>query len=566
MRLLAMMLAALLPFTTSGAQPVPADAMNQYFDRLADFGGYGAIVVMRDGKVVYRHGFGLSDRARRTPLTPASGIDIASIGKHFTALAILQLEERGALNRADTIGAYIDNVPPDKRAITIQQLLTHRSGLPAFFIEGNDFTRLTRDEALPAILRAELEFKPGTDEGYSDAGFTLLAIIAEKLSGQTIEELIRREQFDRAGMSRTHSYGTAALTGMTGLARGYLGDDDRGTPANYVRSADYWVLKGAGGVISTADDLAKWETALAGGKLLNSRSRAAYFGSPADSIAIAGEPVALPSGKRATVITGAQDFGFAAAIVRYADDGTTVIITSNRQPQSMDISFSRNALVADVDAFLFGKGHVAPPSASSRTLPSITSTYRLGDSSTIRVERDGEFLVFSPNGALATELLAYGDSTGRGNRLALSVRSVEIVEKICRGDASALNAALVRPSERYESYIRTTACADSTARVRSAGSMPKWWTNPPGVQPATILEIVGTAGTKRMRFEWTNDKITALGGGGMEPPATPFSSSDRDGELVGYHVGIRAFVRVRLSHATLEFAGAGAGGIARRVP
>ena len=549
----------LIPVVSS-AQSAPARlpqaAMDQYFARLAPFGASGAIVIAQRGRIVYRTGFGMADRAKRIPMTPAAGVDIASMTKTLTAVAILQLEERDLLHRTDSISAHLDSVPDDKRSITIQQLLMHRSGLPQYFMEGNDFVRINRRDALHGILAAKLDFPPGTDESYSDAGYTLLAMIAERVTGDSIETLLDREQFRRAGISRTHSYGTSSLNAMINVAHGYLGHEDRGTPVGYVSTPDYWILKGAGGVVSTADDIAAWELALERGSLLGAESRAALAGT-VDSVGIAGDRIVMPSGRTAWVRTGAQDFGFASAVLRYVSDSTIAVITINRQPEAMDVSNIRDRLLYDMDAFIFGKAPPMPPSVIARSVPeSIEGMYQLGDSSTLRIEVDGDRIVAYPDGPLAVELLTQSiASHSRASRLELTKRAVEMIRHFCTGDSVTFRSAFVRESPRLESYVRSTACADTASRLRAVGTLPRWWARPPSESLATILEVSGT-GKKQFRLEWAGDRISAVGGGAVMAPATSFVAAG-NGEYIGYHLGIRSPVRMIVVNNALEFRGDG---------
>jgi CubicO group peptidase (beta-lactamase class C family) len=190
---------------------LPTAAMDTFFVRLGRFGASGAVLVAKGGRVVYRTGFGWADRDRKIPMSTTTGIDIASMSKDVTAVAILQLVERGLLKTTDSLAAHFDSVPPDKRTITIEQLLTHRSGLPQYFVDTSDFARLTRAQALKAILGAKLEFVPGTGEEYSDAGYVLLAILLERRTGLTLETWLQREQFGPARMTRVVCSGCRLL-------------------------------------------------------------------------------------------------------------------------------------------------------------------------------------------------------------------------------------------------------------------------------------------------------------------------------------------------------------------
>jgi CubicO group peptidase (beta-lactamase class C family) len=528
---------------------LPTAAMDTFFARLGRFGASGAVLVAKDGRVIYRTGFGWADRDRQIPMSTAMGVDIASMSKDVTAVAILQLVERGLLRTTDSLAAHFDSVPPDKRAITVAQLLTHRSGLPQYFVDTSDFARLTRAQALKAILAAKLEFVPGTGEEYSDAGYVLLAILLERRTGLTLESWSQREQFSPAKMTRTFSYGSPALRAALDVAHGYLGEKDAGSPSSYVADADYWVVKGAGGIVSTVEDIALWEAALRSGKLVSAQTLRALLGLGGSdtTVGFAGAPESLPSGKRGWIRTGAQDFGFAVGAIRYADDRTVVVVALNRQPEAMDISYPRTRLLMQLDGFVAGVSPVMPPNGHMvpRTLSTIAGTYMFRDSSTVRIALGVDGMVAEPDGPLAVELFTYSaDTAGRAHRLALAGKSTVLLARFCRGDVAALRETLARPSERIDAYLKKTVCADSTATIRAIGSVPRWWTRMPSQSPATLIEIKTATRTARMRFEWEGDRISAVGGGGIVAPVIRVLATSVPDEFVGYHLGVAAPINV----------------------
>jgi hypothetical protein len=346
-------------------------------------------------------------------------------------------------------------------------------------------------------------------------------------------------------MTRTFSYGSPALQAATNIAHGYLGEKDAGSPSSYVANADYWVVKGAGGIVSTVEDIALWETALRSGKLVSRQTVSVLLGpGGSDTTAgLAGSPERLPSGKRGWIRTGAQDFGFAAGAIRYADDGTVVVVALNRQPEAMDISYPRTRLLMQLDGFVAGVSPVMPPNGHMvpRTLTRIAGTYVFPDSSTVRIALGVDGMVAEPDGPLAVELFAYSaDAAGRARRLALGGKATALLARFCGGDAAALRETLARPSERIEAYLKKNVCADPQAKIRAIGSVPRWWTRTPSQSPATLLEIKTATRTARMRFEWEGDRISAVGGGGIVAPVIRVLATSVPNEFVGYHLGVAA--------------------------
>ncbi|WP_331767455.1 serine hydrolase domain-containing protein [Embleya sp. NBC_00896] len=236
----------------------------------------GTVATARDGELVGCQGRGPANREENRAAGCDTVYDIGSVTKSFTAAAVLKLEMTGALRVTDPIGAYLDPVPDDKRAITVHHLLTHTSGLPEGL--GDDYEPLTRDAMLDRALAAPLRSVPGTVFAYSNTGYSVLAAIVEKASGTGYAEFLTRSLFEPAGMTRT----------------GYLLADPRrddvaveydrdgrahGTPLDHPWAPDgpYWNLRGNGGLLSTARDMYRWYRALQGDAVLNAGAKAKMF-------------------------------------------------------------------------------------------------------------------------------------------------------------------------------------------------------------------------------------------------------------------------------------------------
>ena len=160
-----------------------AARIHEYLTRATAFGFSGSVLVARDGEIVLHAGYGKADRDAGVPVTPETVFDIGSITKQFTAAAILALEEEGKLRVEDPISRFFDEVPADKRAITVHLLLTHSSGLRGGF--GGDYQRMPRDSLVRLVLDSELLWAPGTRFRYSNEGYSLLGAIVEQLSGRS---------------------------------------------------------------------------------------------------------------------------------------------------------------------------------------------------------------------------------------------------------------------------------------------------------------------------------------------------------------------------------------------
>ena len=175
--------------------------LEDYLKENESNGFSGAVLVAVHNDVILEKGYGLADRETRVPMTTSSVFDIGSITKQFTATAILKLVEQNKLKVTSRLTDFFEQVPEDKRYITIHQLLTHTSGISSY--TGDDYEYVTDNEFLTTVLSRELEAKPGEQYIYSNVGYSLLGIIVERASGLPYEQFLQRFLFQTAGMGTT---------------------------------------------------------------------------------------------------------------------------------------------------------------------------------------------------------------------------------------------------------------------------------------------------------------------------------------------------------------------------
>lgn len=231
----------------------------------------GSILVARGGEILLCKGYGMAHVETRRPNTPLTVFDAGSLAKPFTALATLQLVEARRLRLDQTLESLFAGVPPDKRRITVHQLLTHTAGLQQYHGDG-DFEPVDRSDAISEILGAPLRFTPGSEYRYSNSGYTLLAAIIEHVSGSSWTDYLRDHVFLRAKMEYTGFYGDSRWT-ASGAAHGYdANGQDRGSPLSW--DGPYWALIGNGGIVTNVVDLFRWHRALRDGTLIGSHGLA----------------------------------------------------------------------------------------------------------------------------------------------------------------------------------------------------------------------------------------------------------------------------------------------------
>lgn len=222
------------------------------------------IAVSDGGQVIYSEAFGMTDRESAVAATPRSVLQTGSITKQFTAAAILRLAERGALTLDDRIEKLVPDFNPRGATITLRQLLSHTSGVRReWFPPGPPWPDLTapvtRQQTITGLNDGTLlDSPPGTKWSYSNAGFVLLGLAIESITGMPFAEYIHQEFALPLGLLDTGVCGTSSLP----VPRGY------GLPQGaWVRMPVFHatVVFSAGGLCSTASDLTRWAHLLATG-------------------------------------------------------------------------------------------------------------------------------------------------------------------------------------------------------------------------------------------------------------------------------------------------------------
>lgn len=256
------------------------DTLEDYLAAEAAAGFTGAVLVVRNGKVVVDAGFGLANRERKIPIRPDTIFAVGSAPIDFTHAGILWLAQHGRLELSDPITKFFDNVPPDKRAITIEHLMTGASGLANFHDVATDrdpdHSWVDREEAMQRIFAGELLFAPGTGREHSHSAWGVLAAILEKVSGESYQDFTRKHLFRPAGMTDTGFNGDPAPMERLAIGYGPRSDGEVNAPPYWGKTS--WLVMGSGGQTSTTRDTARWLNAMRDGKILDPEWAARYFG------------------------------------------------------------------------------------------------------------------------------------------------------------------------------------------------------------------------------------------------------------------------------------------------
>ncbi len=306
-------------------------------DRLAAEGRFsGAVLFSKNGKPLFEHAYGFADRAFNAPNKVDTKFNMASVTKVFTAVAILQLAEQGKLTLDETLATAFPDYPNREAAgkITILELLEHKSGLGDIFGKAyensNQAAYGVLSDYLPLFANEPLLFEPGTKIAYSNAGFVVLGLVIEHLSGESYYDYVREHILQPANMTGTGFWSyrddvpNLAL-GYTQLAPGELPDGIRqqaGASSRVTLSLARGVS--AGGSYSTVEDLLRFSEALRTHKLLKPESVALLldggYGMLAGStngVRYAGHGGGAPGAN--TVFEIYPDLGYAVVILVNAD-------------------------------------------------------------------------------------------------------------------------------------------------------------------------------------------------------------------------------------------------------
>ena len=288
-----------------------------------------AVAVMRNGAIILSKGYGLANVEHQVPVTPQTIFQSGSMGKQFTATAIMMLVEDGKLSLDDSITKYLTGAPVEWQKITVRHLLTHTGGMtdyPADF----DFRRdYTEDELLERTKKVPLAFQPGEKWSYSNLGYLTLGILIHKVSGQFYGDFLRDRVFKPLEMTTARVISEEDI--VPNRAAGYRIVLGQLKNQNWVSPSLNTTADGA--LYLTVLDLAKWDAALYTEKLLK-RSSLDQMWTPVKlndgktSPYGFGWGVTTVKGHRLVEHGGAWQ-GFKSHISRYVDDKLTVVVFAN---------------------------------------------------------------------------------------------------------------------------------------------------------------------------------------------------------------------------------------------
>lgn len=354
-QILIVLFALNLFLTTTYGQTKKADdhvkRIDTYLSQLETAGFQGSVLVEIDGERKISRGFGFSNRDAQIKNSSNTIFDIGSITKQFTAAAILKLEMQGKLSTGDKISKFFENVPEDKASITIHDLLRHQSGLISNV--GKDFEKVAETEFLDKVFSSKLRVTTGTDRSYSNIGYSLLAVIVERVSKQTYETFLYENFWKPARMEMTGYSRPGFDTSL--IAVGYHQDNTawgKPTDKEWDGTSPYWHLKGNGGILSTTEDLYKWHKCLMTDLVLSKEAKQKLYypelrpEETTDSYYAYGWDVSKTSRNTTEVWHNGTNRILYADFLRYIDENVTLIMLSNKfHPVFNNLNFEISRMI-----------------------------------------------------------------------------------------------------------------------------------------------------------------------------------------------------------------------------
>jgi len=304
-----------------------------------------SVAVVSQGKVIFSQQYGMANVELSVPVNSNSPFKIASLTKPITAIAVMMLVEETKISLDSMLSHYLPELPSQWSSVTVRQALSHTSGIPDYF-ESPDWSwrnswrmDFTHEEFINMASKASMTFKPGTSMKYSNSGFYLLGMLIEKVSGSSYQEYLDQHIFKPLQMNATRRDTSEGI--VSNRVSGYTFTN--GSLKNAEYTSDTWAFS-EGGIITTALDLSKLDSALYTNKILKRSTIEQMW-----------TPTRLNNGKRGVigdngagkpnyyglgwfisdyhnhklVLHGGEKPGYTSNYFRFTDDNLTIIVLSN---------------------------------------------------------------------------------------------------------------------------------------------------------------------------------------------------------------------------------------------
>lgn len=219
-----------------------------------------AVGIIKDGKIIYKRGYGMANLDYNIPITSETVFNVASMSKQFTAMGIAMLAEQGKISLEDNIRKYIPEIPEYENPITIRHLVYHTSGIRDYTelieLSDNRIENIHTDKDILNILarQKQLNFKPGERHIYNNSGYVLMGLIVERVSGKTFGNFQKEFIFEPLRMKESRFYDDRSMI-VKNRATGYFSREGD----KFGARASLWDRVGDGGLLTTVEDLFLWD-------------------------------------------------------------------------------------------------------------------------------------------------------------------------------------------------------------------------------------------------------------------------------------------------------------------
>jgi CubicO group peptidase (beta-lactamase class C family) len=425
--------------STSQDSPALERLLNETFP--ADSPG-AAVLVVRNDAVLLRKGFGMANLELKVPVDAEQVFRIGSITKQFTAVAILQLVAAGKIKLDDDISTYLPDFPSVGQRVTISQLLNQTSGLPSYTDEKTWLTTWRQDlkpnDLLAFTKGKPLLFTPGTNWAYSNTNYILLGEVIAKVSGESYASYVQTKLFAPAGMQHSQYDNTEDV--IPGRVPGYaVAGPKKWKNAAYLSMTHPYA---AGALVSTVDDLWKWDKALSGGSLIDRKLLAQAY---TDTVLPDGRSTAYGFGWGIGTLGGLKTIehggginGFAAYEMKVPDAGLYVAILSNSEAAAPLVGTGILAFRV-ASAVLGSEVEAKPVIVGADSLKDFVGVYRIkGNGKRAVTISDGKLFVQRTGGPRSPSLVPISENE-------FILKDFGIRFRFTRGHDGQVDALVVKP-------------------------------------------------------------------------------------------------------------------------
>ncbi|MBA4144513.1 MAG: penicillin-binding protein [Cytophaga sp.] len=428
-----------------------------------------AVVVVQNGTVVFKKGYGMANLEYNIPITTQTGFHVASVSKQFTAFAIYLLKQQGKISLEDDVRKYIPELPVYNKIIRIKHLLAHTSGLrdqwATLTLAGWQMEDIITTEQIIklACRQKSLNFETGTQFGYCNTGYTLLAEIVSRVTQHSFADFTTHHIFQPLGMTNTR-FNDDFHNVIRNSAHSYELRQDQ-----FIERRLNYATVGATSLVTTAEDLALWvnnfrQPVVGDVKLINEFNQNSLLdnGKPVVWSASPGDTVYHAKGQLNLYYKGLQrtshgghDAGFRAVLLRFPEENLAVITLSNNEHYTMlakanpvvDIYLKDQIKESAVATPNFNSNHIDPNIASFKNeLHDFTGIYTSDElATTYMIKKKGDQLIMTHNRCSDMILQPEGEDIFSGvNTFSFQLKFIRTRHKVTGFEISNFGAKEVK--------------------------------------------------------------------------------------------------------------------------